>query len=264
MSQDLLNAISLQALVDGALLLDLQDGQTRSLFGPVAAPASLSASPVRVVESTTSGISGPNSSASSRSVALQSSLGSRLEARLDVNGSPEYALTWKHWDMESGPPICALRASQRRISDKDFGGWPTPNTMDGIAPRSYEGAVRQASIARKGRTSPAKLREVVDEVVCRAYQDVAGWATPACRDFKSESATEAFNQERDAHPRGKPLSYQATLGATTGYHVETEKRGVLNPDLPRWLMAYPTEWDLYGGMVTLSRRPSQRNLSERT
>jgi len=39
----------------------------------------------------------------------------------------------------------------------------------------------------------------------------SGWATPSARDWKSESATEEFNQERDSHPRGKPLSYEATL-----------------------------------------------------
>ena len=46
-------------------------------------------------------------------------------------GSLEYVLTWKHWDMSSGPPICALRASGRRISDKGctggLCGWPTPS-----------------------------------------------------------------------------------------------------------------------------------------
>jgi hypothetical protein len=46
------------------------------------------------------------------------------------SGSPEYALTWKTHDMPSGPPICALRASGRRTSGKDFSGWPSPQTRD--------------------------------------------------------------------------------------------------------------------------------------
>src|SRR5690242_21166272 len=53
---------------------------------------------------------------SSPSAVLQSSLESRLRARLDVHGSPEYVLTWKTWDMPSGPLICALRASARPTS----------------------------------------------------------------------------------------------------------------------------------------------------
>ena len=44
-------------------------------------------------------------------------------------GSTEYALTWKHWDMQSGPPICALRASARRTSGNACGGWPTPQAL---------------------------------------------------------------------------------------------------------------------------------------
>lgn len=52
-------------------------------------------------------------------------------------GSQECDLTWKHWDMQSGAPICALRASARRVPDKGYigGGVPlstfvTPSTRD--------------------------------------------------------------------------------------------------------------------------------------
>lgn len=62
----------------------------------------------------------------SGSTDLQSSLENRLRARMVESGSPEYELTWKRWDMQSGPQICALRASARLISVKDFIGWPTP------------------------------------------------------------------------------------------------------------------------------------------
>jgi hypothetical protein len=41
----------------------------------------------------------------------------------------------------------------------------------------------------------------------------AQWATPAARDYKSESATDEFNKERWEHSRGKPLSAQATIVA---------------------------------------------------
>ena len=57
-----------------------------------------------------------------------------MQAALDVNGSPEYALTWKQWAMPSGPPICALRARAHRISVSvstgERSGWPTPTTRD--------------------------------------------------------------------------------------------------------------------------------------
>jgi hypothetical protein len=50
-------------------------------------------------------------------------------------------------------------------------------------------------------------------------------ATPSARDHKSESATDEFNWTRDSHPRGKPLSYQASqsLGTNTkSCNTETE------------------------------------------
>lgn len=49
---------------------------------------------------------------------------------LDVNGSPEYVLTWKHWDMSAGEPICALRASGRHTSGNGCSGVPTPTVQD--------------------------------------------------------------------------------------------------------------------------------------
>ena len=63
-----------------------------------------------------------------------------------MNGSPEYVLTWKEWDMISGPPICALRARARRISDKGFTGWGTPNTMDHLPSGNLEQSPWVASV----------------------------------------------------------------------------------------------------------------------
>ena len=50
--------------------------------------------------------------------------------------------------------------------------WATPNTMDGLPPRSKESLLRQATTTRKGRTRPANLREQVDP------ETVALWQTP--------------------------------------------------------------------------------------
>jgi hypothetical protein len=46
------------------------------------------------------------------------------------NGSPEYKLTWKQWDIPQRPPICALRASTPRTSANGFGGWATPEAKN--------------------------------------------------------------------------------------------------------------------------------------
>ena len=44
---------------------------------------------------------------------------------------------------------------------------------------------------------------------------LAGWATPAARDHKSESATDEFQQDRIEQTRGKPLSWEVRLAGWT-------------------------------------------------
>jgi hypothetical protein len=121
---------------------------------------------------------------------------------------------------------------------------------------------------------------------------LASWATPAARDFRSESATDEFNDKRWGHPRGKPLSAEATLvGWATptahekrrredfqegrnlnasealgpkpiGSNVGTEKRGQLNPAHSRWLMGYPAEWDDCAPTATRLSRKSRQSSSK--
>lgn len=116
----------------------------------------------------TNDTSGPLFTASSPSARLQRSLESRLRAQMDVNGSPEYALTWKQWDMPSGPPICALRAQARPTSGNGFTGWPTPDTNE-----------------RGGPQNPAKRKAAGHSVTLQDAATLASWPTPAARDWKN-------------------------------------------------------------------------------
>jgi hypothetical protein len=130
----------------------------------------------------------------------------------------------------------------------------------------------------------------------RKTVSLCAWATPSARDFKSESATEEFNEKRWAHKRGKPLSAEATLaawatpkasdgdgGRTTktkgggnshlqievrgaianGSPAQMEKPGQLNPAHSRWLMGYPAEWDACAPTAMRLSRRSPRNSSAR-
>tara|TARA_Y100000310_G_scaffold53728_1_gene49292 strand:- start:417 stop:1181 length:765 start_codon:yes stop_codon:yes gene_type:complete len=146
--------------------------------------------------------SGLSSSASLRSADLQLYLESRLQAKLAGLGSPEYALTWKHWPLESGPPICALRASGHRISGNDSTGWPTPSANQFEQnPEAWEKR-RQRNLAKgyNGNGQGATLDI--------AAQATAGWPIPNAADsWTPPYATE--NTMRRGDPNG-------TLRSTSG------------------------------------------------
>jgi hypothetical protein len=88
-----------------------------------------------------------------------------------VDGSLEYELTWKTWDMPSGPPICALRASGRHKSDSGFIGWPTPRSSD-RGPRNPETAKRK--LTANGRTRHHRIEDLLTALGTRT-----GYPNPA-------------------------------------------------------------------------------------
>jgi hypothetical protein len=156
------------------------------LFGQDHARASRSATPGSDGASLTSGTCGPSSRGSSPSVGPQLLLESRLRLLLDVDGSPEYALTWKRWDMSSSPPICALRASARRTFDNACGGWGSPQASD------HKGSTQPGQ--RRGQLSEhALLAGTPSITICSASTDAqtakgtAGWATPLRGDSDKHS-----------------------------------------------------------------------------
>ena len=122
------------ASADGSLPCNLPAGLNQCQSGPEAAPVNPSPPREWDSEPQTTGTCGPRCCDSSGSAALQSSLESRLRVLLEGRGAPEYELTWKRWDMPSGPPICALRASARRTFGSVFTGWrqgwATPTARD--------------------------------------------------------------------------------------------------------------------------------------
>ena len=148
------------------------------------------------------------------------------------------------------------RHSGTTLTDAARAAWPTP-----MAGTPAQKGYNEAGNTDSGRKTVA----------------LASWATPAARDFKSESATDEFNEKRWSHPRGKPLSAEATLASwatpmanekfrspefaagrnpnltelarlsgpiATGSLAPTEKPGQLSPSHSRWLMGYPPQWEL--------------------
>jgi hypothetical protein len=131
---DTRNATFSQALEAGLTHYDYLDGRKTGRSGREAALVSHSVSPAKAKELKTNDTFGPLFDGLSPKNDLQQSLENRLRQAMAVNGCQEYVLTWKRWDMKSGPPICALRASGRRISGKGYSGWQSPKASDCKSP----------------------------------------------------------------------------------------------------------------------------------
>jgi hypothetical protein len=163
------NTTSFQESAAGPWLYATLVGALTARSGPGAVPVSRFQPPASTAARPTPGTSGPASATSSPSADLACALGNRLRARLAAYGSPEYELTWKSWDMPSGSPICAVRASARRTSASGstgaLTGWPTPNTMEGG--QTSRGGDRKDELLMGGLVEPGA---------------VTGWPTPRAND----------------------------------------------------------------------------------
>lgn len=184
-----------------------------------------------------------NGSNSSPSAALQSCLENRLRVRLEGRGSTIYAHKWKHWDMPSGLPILARRASVRRMSAKDYTlvlyGWGTPSARD-----------------HKDGSSGGKVP--INGLLGRQVW-TAGWGTPLVNDAKGSkyaygrgSKTEIYlklpGQAATATwPKCESKAWiveqlEAFGQDPIGCFAEMPRSARLNPEHSRWLMGLPREW----------------------
>ena len=161
---------------------------------------------------------------------------------MDVNGSPEFALTWKTWDMPAGEPICALRASERRTGGKGCIGWPTPEAEE--ARRGFQ----NRNNGKKGtQKSPTTV----------AVETLAGWPTP----MAGTPATETYNEAGNTDSSRKTVSLCAQAGQDAARSsAATAKPAAfrLNPRFSLWLMGYPAAWASCGERAMQSFQKSRR------
>ena len=129
-------------------------------------------------------------------------------------------------------------------------GWPTPNipargaeSRESKDNRGSGGLDLQTTAAMAGWATPRQedgesagmrhSRGTADTLSAQVGQDLAGWSTPCAEEAKAGT---------HCGPKQASLGTEARGTIASSSPAVTERRGVLNPAFPLWLMGFPAHW----------------------
>ena len=217
-----------------------------------------------------------------RSNDLSRAIGDRLKAQIDLNGSPEFEMTWTEVVTPLGHVLPRLVASARRISGRDCSGWRTPQTLDGERGPALNADAKagqhsltteaqlagwptpvsnddnksvEAHLAMKSRMGGNRTAITSLQVMAQT----AGWPTPTRRDHKDAASTLENTPVNGLLGR----QVQASGAMPSGSPASTEKRGALNAAFSLWLQGYPSLWMDSAPSAASVRSGAQATLSRR-
>lgn len=200
---------------DGTLPFDSPAGPKTGKSGPGAAHVSHSLAQGKAAASMTNAISGPSSSASSRSATLQRSLASKLAQRLESVGSMEYRQTWKEKVTPAGRSLWAHTASGLPTSDKEFTGLPP--LKDLATPTAHKTTqsgdlTNQDGTPWNGASKPYQNGKPVTTALGDQVK-LTGWTSARVQDMRGEDRTTFDKRIAEGRVKGggKSLSLDSQL-----------------------------------------------------
>lgn len=247
-SGDTINTTSSQELEGGASPCELQDGTTLDLFGQVVAPASRLAAQESKKATAMSATYGRIGLGSSASIALQSSLESKLRERLPSAGGMKWPQIWKRKTTPSLRRYCQLAVSGKRTNGTDCGLWPTATAGDANRHPSIENTAKNITLNHAALWPTAQARDWKGPQG-RSYkgeaQDLPGaamlamWPTPNAGDDRDRGRWKNPSIQRRV-TMGKQINLSMIAQGSDGLTAQTGKQGQLNPAFVCWLMGYST------------------------
>jgi len=130
-----------------------------------------------------------------------------------LEDSTEFSETWPRWGMTVDGELFPQPTLVRRISGKECGLWPTPNTV---------GYRSDGELAILARTLTDHSEFVAMTSHAANSKRIRAWPTPTVQDAKNNGAQSQMGRNT------KPLN--------------AEVGGSLNPSWVEWLMGWPEGW----------------------